>query len=90
MSKVIEINKLLEIETEELDYALVHDFIKDPDAEIIYRGDDNKFGESSPIKIEDIEKLIDRIKKAGCNYISFNYHSDHYQYILEGYKVETK
>lgn len=86
MSKIIEIQKIIEIETEELDYAFNNELSKD--GEIIYKGEETNFLDEFPIKIEELEKYIERIKKTGCNYISIGYHVDHYTYLLQGYNVK--
>lgn len=90
MSKVIEIEKLIQIETEELNYAFVTDITNEENGEIIYKGENTNFLDEHPIKIENLIKDLQRIKKAGCNYVSIGYNTDHYQYLLEGYKVESK
>jgi hypothetical protein len=91
MSKVVEITKQIEIVTEELDYGFVTTTDEEGRPyEIIYKGENTNFLDAYPIAIEVIEKEISRIKAAGCNYISFDYDVDHYQYTIEGYKVETK
>lgn len=82
--RTIEIEKKLELETEPLDYALLYN---EEDSEIIYKGENVNFLDSFPIKVEDIEKLLFRIKESGSNYVSINYNVDKYQYTLEGYKV---
>lgn len=90
MNKIIEIEKTIEIITEELNYAFVTDITKDENSEIIYKGENTNFLDEHPIKIETLIKDLQRIKDAGCNYVSVGYDVDHYQYILEGYKVESK
>ena len=85
MSKVITIEKVGEVLTEELDYGFI-DQTNDEDEpyEIIFKGEETQFSEASPIKIEDLEKLIQQLKEKGANFVSFLYDTDHYQYIIEG------
>ena len=86
--KEIKIEKLVEFVTDELDFAFIDQVNEDGEPyEVIYAGENVNFMDSYPIKLEEIEKQIKRLKNANCNYISFNYDADHYQYIIEGSKV---
>ena len=91
MSKVIEIKKIVEFETEELDFAFIDQTNEDGEPyEVIYAGEDTNFLDAYPIKIDEMISYLTRIKEAGGNYVSVEYHVDHYTYLIEGYKVETK
>jgi hypothetical protein len=41
-------------------------------------------GHSEPILISSLEKMLAKLKKKGANYVEIMYHTDHYQYIING------
>jgi len=44
-------------------------------------------GHSEPILISSLEKMLAKLKKKGANYVEIMYHTDHYQYIINGLEV---
>ena len=42
------------------------------------------FTDNHPIKIRELEKVISKMKKSGCNYISIDYNCDHPDYTFCG------
>lgn len=91
MSKVIEIEKVESILTGELSYMFIEQVNEEGDPyEVIFSGEDTNFPEAAPMKIEDLEKHLQMLKSKGCNYVSLDYNIDHYEYSIDGYKVEVK
>lgn len=92
MSKIIEIQKMMEVATEELDFALATE-MQDEEGRpqrVIYAGENTNFLDTHPIKLDIIINYLQRMKDAGSNYVSIDYNSDGYYYLMEGYKVEAK
>lgn len=44
-------------------------------------------GESYPIHIEDVIKVLNDMKEKGCNYVEIMYHTDHIGYVFTGLDV---
>ena len=55
----------------------------------IVLGDDKTSwkGESYPININDVNKVLEKLKKKGCNYVEIMYHSDHIGYYFNGMDI---
>jgi hypothetical protein len=55
---------------------------------IILGDDKNSWkGESYPINIDDVNKVLEKLKKKGCNYVEIMYHSDHIGYYFNGMDI---
>jgi hypothetical protein len=52
--------------------------------EIEIRGKSRWGGENYPMKIDEVTKILDKLKKSGCNYVEMMHHSDHGSYIFNG------
>jgi hypothetical protein len=80
-----------EIETEEsIQWRCYEDIFKDGDiypTEIEFRGESSWGGENYPMKIDDVTKILETLKKEGCNYVEMSYHGDHISYIFNGILV---
>ena len=84
----ITIEKVGEVVTPELDYGFIDQTNDEGEPyEIIFKGEETQFSEASPMKIEDLEKYLQQLKEKGANFVSFLYNVDHYEYVIEGYKV---
>jgi len=44
--------------------------------------------DTTPIKIDDLEKLITKFKKKGATHMQISHHGDHHGYEFSGFKVE--
>lgn len=44
-------------------------------------------GESHPINIDDVIKVLNDMKEKGCNYVEIMYHTDHIGYVFTGLDV---
>jgi len=44
-------------------------------------------GESYPMHIEDVIKVLNGLKEKGCNYVEIMYHTDHIGYVFTGLDV---
>lgn len=83
----------LEENSDELDSELKFDILgeelsnKAYDEDGFNMIDKENYAENIPIKIEKLEKVIERFKKDGCNYISIDYNCDHNEYIFYGVDV---
>lgn len=52
--------------------------------EIEIRGKSTWGGENYPIKIDEVTKILEKLKKSGCNYVEIMYHCDHTSYVFNG------
>ena len=56
--------------------------------QIVLGNDHNSWkGESYPINIDDVNKVLEKLKKKGCNYVEIMYHSDHIGYYFNGLDI---
>lgn len=46
-------------------------------------------GESHPIHIEEVIKVLNDMKEKGCNYVEIMYHTDHIGYVFTGLDVHV-
>jgi hypothetical protein len=85
---VIYIKYLREVETEELDLELYNPFFTDEEMEndypsFIYENHDvGGWSEEDPIKIEDLQNLLEEIKNSGASHVEIMHHTDHHSYVL--------
>lgn len=52
--------------------------------EIEIRGKSTWGGENYPIKIDKVVKILQKLKKSGCNYVEIMFHGDHMSYVFNG------
>ena len=45
------------------------------------------YGDSEAIRIKEMRELLDEAEEAGANFVSIDYHCDHYEYEVYGHKV---
>jgi hypothetical protein len=56
--------------------------------QIILNNDQKNWqGESHPIDIDEVIKVLERLKKKGSNYVEIMYHSDHIGYYFNGLDI---
>lgn len=87
---IICIGKIEETSTE-VDNDLKYDVLGKKLADAAYEDHDGFnmidkgiFTDNHPIKISELEKVISKMKKSGCNYISIDYNCDHPDYTFCG------
>lgn len=78
--------------TDELDFVMRDDILgkgwDDDDDVFAHEININQdLSRSVPIKIDDLRKLLDKLEKEGCNYVSVDYHRDHIEYDLYGFDI---
>jgi hypothetical protein len=79
--------------TGELDFDLYEDILGKEKVDAAYDEDGVQFiskgydPDNHPVKIEDLEKFLEKAKKAGCNYISIDYNGDHPDYTFFGVDI---
>jgi len=69
---------------------LKHDNCKE-ELNVIRKENKNNYwaNDSYPIKIERLIKMLENLKKAGCNYVEIMYHTDHIGYYATGLKIRN-
>lgn len=50
-------------------------------------GTDRYGSEASPIRIDEVEKLLAELKEKGCSHVEIDWHCDHLNYELHGYEI---
>jgi len=87
--------------TEELDFQFYNEVLGKDRVNQIYDKEDlnehpsdyitdtrnSNVSDQYPIKIEELERIIEKYKEKGCNYIAIGYHEDHMEYMFEGIKA---
>jgi hypothetical protein len=88
--KTFIVKPILHIDSEELDFEMREDIFgkgfDEEDENInhreIYEGNTKYF--NTAIKIDTLKKYLNKLVKAGANYVSIHYHTDHVEYELDG------
>lgn len=86
---------LKEIELSEIDFELNEDIHRDwydigkinNRVNITKNNKGSWEGDTIPIKIDDVIKTLQQLKKSGANYAEIMYHSDHNGYVFNGLEI---
>ena len=95
-NSIVCVNKI-EISSGEVDIDLKYDILGKKNCDDAYNDmpggfnmiDKGDYVDNYPIKISILKKILSKIEKSGCNYVSIDYNCDHPDYILSGIDVHV-
>lgn len=84
---VIHVKYFKDIETEEQDLELYNQFFTDAEMEydypsFIYAGEESRWSEGDPIKIDDMIEILQKIKAGNATHVEMSHNTDHHSYTL--------
>jgi len=85
--KVIDISSEYLVELERNYLATTEELSKDEYVNIKFNGDDVYASDSQIIPIVELKKLIEKVENAGANFIAIDFHTDHLEYDILGYRI---